>query len=29
MLLQTLERMRVAANLRERAVPELLERFGG
>jgi puromycin-sensitive aminopeptidase len=28
MLLQTLERMRVAANLRERVTPELLERFG-
>jgi puromycin-sensitive aminopeptidase len=29
MLLQTLERMRVAATLRERVTPELLERFGG
>jgi puromycin-sensitive aminopeptidase len=29
MLLQTLERMRVAAKLRERTTPELLERFGG
>jgi puromycin-sensitive aminopeptidase len=28
MLLQTLERMRVAAALRERVTPELLERFG-
>jgi puromycin-sensitive aminopeptidase len=28
MLLQTLERMRVAATLRERVTPELLERFG-
>ena len=29
MLLQTLERMRVAAKLRERATPELLERLAG
>jgi puromycin-sensitive aminopeptidase len=29
MLLQTLERMRVAATLRERVTPELLERLGG
>ena len=29
MLQQTLERMRVAASLRERVTPELLERFGG
>jgi puromycin-sensitive aminopeptidase len=29
MLLQTLERMRVAAALRERVTPELLDRFGG
>jgi puromycin-sensitive aminopeptidase len=29
MLLQTLERMRVAATLRERVTPELLERFRG
>jgi puromycin-sensitive aminopeptidase len=29
MLLQGLERMRVAAALRERVTPELLERFGG
>jgi puromycin-sensitive aminopeptidase len=29
MLLQTVERMRVAATLRERVTPELLERFGG
>jgi puromycin-sensitive aminopeptidase len=29
MLLQTLERMRVAATLRERVTPELFERFGG